>query len=152
LRVLQVNGAAGAGQDAPTGRIKFVGGDGILSLLSYKGRMFANSTTRTAIFYDGIELIRVPTNDPTLAIGMDKLPEGAFSLRCDVLAVSHRQEANADAAQQFQARGHAVVQSRKFSGRADTVKYDESKDLLVLEASEGDLATLVRPRGNGVAV
>jgi lipopolysaccharide export system protein LptA len=113
--------------------------------------MFANNTTRTAIFYDGVELVHMLGNDADVAIDIDKLPEGAFSLRCDVLTVSRPQEANADGLQQLQARGHVVLQSREFSGRADQVKYDESKDLLVLEASEGNLATLVRPKAKGAA-
>jgi hypothetical protein len=149
LRVLQVSGAAGAGSD--TRGFRFFGGSGILTRVNYQGRMFANNTTRTTIFYDGVELVHMPGNDADVAIDIDKLPEGALYLRCDQLTASRRQEANADGMQQLQARGHAVVWSRDFFGRADQIKYDESKDLLVLEASEGNLATLVRQKAKGAA-
>jgi RNA polymerase sigma factor (sigma-70 family) len=142
LRMLEVSGAAGAGSDARG--FRFFGGSGVLTRVDYRGRMFANNTTRATIFYDGVELVHMPGTNTDVAIDIDNLPEGALYLRCDVLTVSRRQEANADGMQQLQARGDAVVGSREFSGRADLVKYDESKDLLVLEASEGNLATLVR--------
>jgi RNA polymerase sigma factor (sigma-70 family) len=149
LRVLEVSGAAGAGSDARG--FRFSGGTGILTRVDYRGRMFANNTTRTTIFYDGAELVHMPGNNADVAIDIDNLPEGALYLRCDVLTVSRRQEANADGMQQLLARGDAVVGSREFSGRADLVKYDESKELLVLEASEGNLASLVRQRAKGAA-
>jgi lipopolysaccharide export system protein LptA len=120
-----------------------------LTRVQYLTRMFANNTTRTAIFYDGVELVHLPSNDPDVAIDLDKLPEGALYLRCDQLKVYSRQEPNAKGMQQMEARGHAMVQSREFSGRADIVKYDESKELVVLEANEGNLATLVRQKAKG---
>jgi lipopolysaccharide export system protein LptA len=120
-----------------------------LTRVQYLTRMFANNTTRTAIFYDGVELVHLPSNDPDVAIDLDKLPEGALYLRCDQLKVYSRQEPNAKGMQQMEARGHAGVQSREFSGRADTIKYDESKELVVLEANEGNLATLVRQKAKG---
>ena len=41
------------------------------------------------------------------------------------------------------------MQSREFYGRADIIKYDEIKELVVFEASEGNLATLYRQKGRG---
>jgi RNA polymerase sigma factor (sigma-70 family) len=171
LRVLQSNGAAVSVQvqETQTGSLMFGLGansdaglsgsvalneanPGILTRVNYRGRMLANSTTRTAIFYDGVELVHVPSNDPDLAIDIDKLPERALYLRCDQLKFYNRREANSkEETQQLEAHGHALVIAREFSGRADLVRYDESKDLLVLEASAGNLATLVRQRANGTA-
>jgi lipopolysaccharide export system protein LptA len=120
-----------------------------LTRVNYFTRMFANNNTRTAVFYDNVEVVHLPTGDPDLVVDIDKLPEGALYMSCDQLKVYSRQEANNKGNQQMEARGHAKVQSKEFWGRADVIKYDESKELVVFEASEGNLATLVRQKGKG---
>lgn len=154
LRILQwgVKGQEGGPSAAPERQhgVKPPEEELKLTRVQYLTRMFANNNTRTAIFYDGVELVHLPGNDPDVAIDIDNLPEGALYLRCDQLKV-YSQETNAKGVQQMEARGHATVQSREFSGRADVVKYDESKELVVLEASEGNLATLVRQKAKGAA-
>jgi lipopolysaccharide export system protein LptA len=153
LRILQLSpkDEAGAAQNNPPKpqADKAVEEELKLTRVNYLGRMFANNNTRTAVFYDNVELVHVPTDDPNLVIDIDKLPEGALYLRCDQLKVYSRQAENSKGSQQMEARGHGLVQSREFWGRADIIKYDESKELVVFEASEGNLATLVRQKGKG---
>lgn len=122
-----------------------------LTRISYLGRMLANNNTRTAVFYENVELVHVPTSDANLAIDIDKMPDGAFYLRCDLLTVYQRRESANKTYQQMEARGRAAVQAKEFWGRADVIKFDESKDLIIFEASEGNLATLYRQRARGVA-
>jgi RNA polymerase sigma factor (sigma-70 family) len=183
LRVLQSEGAARSVYEMQTGSLRFFGGlanvpgrgltvntdagrsgsivlnegnvgIGTLTRVNYRGRMFANNTKRTLIFYEGVEVVQMPSNDPDLAIDPDKLPEKALYLRGDQLKFYTRQQPNAkpnEENRQLEAHGHALVKAPEFSGRADVVKYDESTDLLVLEASEGNLATLSRQRAKGAA-
>src|SRR5262249_5767591 len=49
---------------------------------------------------------------------------------------------DARAALALEAHGKAAVQSQQFWGRADVIKYDPRKELVVLEAEEGNVATL----------
>jgi hypothetical protein len=123
-----------------------------LTRVNYLGRMFANNTNRTAIFYDNVEVVHVPTNNPDLPINLNQLPEGAMYLRCDQLKVYNSRDSrdpNAKVNQLMEAYGHSQVQSREFYGRADVIKFDESKSLVVFEASDGNFATLVRQKARG---
>lgn len=123
-----------------------------LTRISYKGQMFVNNDTRTAHFYDDVELVHVPTDDPNLAIDLDKLPKGAMYLRADRLKVNGQQEGSTKGqGQQMEADGKALVQSQEFWGRADLIKYDEAKALVIFEGTDGNLATLYRSQARGTA-
>jgi hypothetical protein len=120
-----------------------------LTRVTYLGRMFANNTTHLAIFYDNVEVVHVPSENENLVIDVDKLPQGGMYVRSDQLRVFSRKEASGKSHQEMEARGRAVVQSQEFWGRADVVKYDESKELVIFEANEGNLATLYKIERRG---
>ncbi len=122
-----------------------------LTRINFLTRMFANNITRTAVFYDGVEVVHLPSDDPDVIIDIDHLPKGGMYLRCDQLQVYNRQEPGTQGSQEMEARGNASVQSEEFWGRADVIKYDESKELMIFEAREGRLATLVRQKAKGTA-
>jgi lipopolysaccharide export system protein LptA len=125
-----------------------------LTRVYYLGRMYANNTKRVAVFYDGVEVIHVPTDDPNLVVDIDKLPQGGMYLRCDQLRVYTQKvdpAPDGKVNQMMEARGKARVQSREFSGVADVIKYDESKELVIFEAADGNLATLYRVKSRGAA-
>jgi hypothetical protein len=42
-----------------------------------------------------------------------------------------------------------AIESQEFSGSADVVKYDESKEQVILEGSDGNLAVLTKQKGRG---
>lgn len=127
-----------AGQPAKEEELK-------LTRITYIGRMFANNNSRTAIFYDNVEVISVPSEDPNLELNPDKaLPKGGLYLSCDLLKVYSRRDAAGKTHQEMEARGKSLVRSDAFWGRADVIKYDESKDLVVFESSEGNLSTLYK--------
>jgi hypothetical protein len=76
-----------------------------------------------------------------------------MTLSCNKLrAVSRRLDANT-VAQEFEAtdrvRLKGKLASGEFSGQSDLVKYDESKDQLILEGQNGNLATLSRQLAPG---
>jgi lipopolysaccharide export system protein LptA len=121
-----------------------------LTRVTYLGRMFANNNTRTAIFYDNVEVVNVPSDNPDLPIDIDHLPEGGLYLRCEQLTVYSQKQQNGKAWQQMEAHRKAQVQSREFWGRADIIKYDESKEQVIFEATEGNLATLYRVKARGL--
>lgn len=120
-----------------------------LTRITYFGRMFGNNNTRTAFFYENVEVVNVPSDNPNLAIDMDKLPEGAVFMRCDKLKVYTHKDAAGKSFQEMEARGKALVQSKEFRGRADAIKFDESKDLVILEGSETNPAICYRIKVRG---
>jgi len=148
LRILQL----GAKEDPSAPGKPLASGETELKLtrVNYLGRMFANNVTRTAVFYDNVEVVHLPTDDPNLEIDLNKLPEKAMYLRCDQLKVYNPREVGARGMQQMEARGRAQVQAREFYGRADVIKYDENKELMVLEATDGNLASLYRQKAKGL--
>ena len=148
LRILQLGAkedGSAPGKPAASGETELK-----LTRVNYLGRMFANNVTRTAVFYDNVEVVHVPTDDPNLEIDLNKLPEKAMYLRCDQLKVYNPREVGARGMQQMEARGRAQVQAREFYGRADVIKYDENKELMVLEATDGNLASLYRQKAKGL--
>ncbi len=152
VRLLRLGDKDDDGPTAPRAVAKASSTDEELKLtrINFLGSMFANNVTHTAIFHDSVEVVNVPTDDANLPIDLDKLPKRALYLRCDVLKVySRRDAAGVKANQEMEARGRASVQSEDFSGRADTIKFDEAKDLVIFEAGEGNLATLFKQEGRG---
>jgi hypothetical protein len=65
-------------------------------------------------------------------------------MRCNQLKLYNRRQPDGKSNQEMEAHGKASVQAQEFWGRADVIKYDESKDVVVFEAGEGNLATLNR--------
>lgn len=120
-----------------------------LTRVNYLGRMFVNNQSRTAIFYDGVEVVNVPTDNPDLPIDVDRLPPGGLYLRCEQLKVYSRKDGNGKMTQEMEAHRKAVVQSREFWGRADVIKFDESKDQVIFEATGSNQATLYRVKELG---
>lgn len=119
-----------------------------LTRINFQGHMQANKASGVVIFTDHIDLIHVPASDPDAPIDPLKLPIGGMWLGCNKLrAVSRRIDANT-VQQEFEATDRVRIQGRmasgEYSGQADIVKYDESKDLLILESTGTNLATLSR--------
>jgi hypothetical protein len=119
-----------------------------LTRIHFGGHMQANRASGVVLFTDRIQLMHGPGSDPDAEIHPDRLPVGGLWLGCNRLrAVSRRQE-DGTVAQEFEAADRVRIQGRlssgEFSGQADVVKYVESKDLLILEGQNGNLATLTR--------
>jgi RNA polymerase sigma factor (sigma-70 family) len=141
----QEEGPARPGASRPPSPVPTSGPDEMrLTKINYWGSMFGNNNSHTAIFYNNVELVNAPSNDPGLNVDLDKLPPGAMYLRCNQLKVYSRRQADGKAMQEMEAHGKALVQAQEYWGRADIIKYDESKEVLVFESGEGNLATLNR--------
>jgi lipopolysaccharide export system protein LptA len=112
--------------------------------------MRANNKKGIATFNDRIVVIHVPTPDPDLEIKEAQPPQGAMYLTCEKLEVlSHKLEGNR-ASQEMRAYQKVFVAGQDFSGRADIVKYDESKDdQIIFEGSDGNSAVLYKQKGPG---
>lgn len=118
-----------------------------LTRIGYRDRLYANNRTRTAIFYGDVRVVHLPADNPDLKIDLDKPPPGLLYMTCEKLTVF----TDAAKAQQMEAQVRVLVQSQEFWGRADVVRYDESKDQIIFIGSEGNPATLCRQRVAGQA-
>lgn len=143
VRIMQP-GAVNEGRPGPRPTAEPGAEEMKVTRIQYFGHMFANNNTRTAIFRDKVEVVHLPGSDPNISVNVDNLPAGAMYLRCNQLKVYSRREAGGKSNQEMEAHGKASVEAQEFRGRADIIKYDESKDLVVFEATEGNQATLYR--------
>jgi lipopolysaccharide export system protein LptA len=120
-----------------------------LTQMTYDGRLSANNRRGSAIIWDNVQVWHVPTNDPELKINPNKPPLGYMYLRCRKMEVFSHKLPDGRTSKEMRALGKAEVEAKEFSGRADTIKYDESKEQVILEGSEGNPAVLYREKVQG---
>ncbi len=122
-----------------------------LTRVSFDGYMLANNVHRTAVFTGNVEVIHLASDNPDVPVDITKpLPKGAMYMRSEHLKVSSHKHADGKTShQELEANNHVLVQSQEFWGRGDRVTYDESKELVIFEGLNGNLATLYRENGRG---
>jgi hypothetical protein len=109
-----------------------------------------NSTRVVTISGFPIDLVYLPAEDPDVPIDLDNLPPRSFWMRCGRLKASNTKLDNKTAAQEFEASNQVVIKAQEFYAHADIAKYDESKDLLILEGKGTNEAVLwQQPRVGG---
>jgi lipopolysaccharide export system protein LptA len=120
-----------------------------LAQVTYQGKMSANNKRGIATFYDKVVLINMPAADPDVRIDENRLPTGALYLSCDKLEVLSHKLPNGATSKEMRAYKKVSIESQEFSGHADEVKYDESKEQIILEGTEGKPAVLYRQKVQG---
>jgi hypothetical protein len=118
-----------------------------LTYTSYQGKMYANNKSGMATFWDHVVVIHLPTDNPHLPIDELRPPKGSMYLSCEQLEVfNHKSADGKTSTQEMLATKKVVIEGQDYSGRADKVKYDESKGQLILEGENGNMATLYQVR------
>jgi lipopolysaccharide export system protein LptA len=120
-----------------------------LTHVTYTGRLSANNKLGSATFWDDVEVLHVPTNNPDLKIDVDHPPEGYLFLRCNKLELFSHKRPEGRTSKEMRATGKVKIEAKEFSGHADEVKYDESKEQVILEGTEGNPAVLQREKVRG---
>jgi lipopolysaccharide export system protein LptA len=120
-----------------------------LTRVTYQNRMYANNKKGIATFYDKVVLIHVPTDDPNLQIDENRLPPGYLYMSCEKLEVLKNKLPDGRTYQEMRAFKKVAIESQEFSGNAEVVKYDESKEQVILEGSDGNLAELIKQKVHG---
>jgi lipopolysaccharide export system protein LptA len=121
-----------------------------LTEVAYQGRMRAQNQKGLATFYDQVRVIDVPTNNPDLKVNDVHLPAGSMFLSCEKLEVLRHKQTNGDFTREMRAYKKVFIEAQEFSGHADIVKYDESKQIIILEGTDGHLAVLNKEKKVGV--
>lgn len=124
-----------------------------LTWVRYEQRLQVDNTRRTAKFYKNVEVLHLPMDDPALQREFDDLanhpPPGAVFLRCERLDVYSSKDVQGRSQQEFTAKERAEVQAAEFSGRAGIIKFDEVKQLVIFEGTNGALAELYMYKQKG---
>jgi lipopolysaccharide export system protein LptA len=119
-----------------------------MTYVQFLQRMDANSKTNTANFWGGVQVLNFPCDNAKEDIDLDtilsrELPLNWMYLRCDRLRVLDRPE-NGRSNQQLHAFGRVRVQTREYTAEAETVTYEERKDLVVFIGDKNNPATLTK--------
>jgi lipopolysaccharide export system protein LptA len=114
-----------------------------LTRVVYAGSLHADNKKRIATFYDDVEVYHGPADDPDIQLDPAHLPVGWMYLRCKILKVYSESLPNGQKNQHMEATGQVRIRASDYWGDAKTVKYDEGKDLIILDGGE-DYAHLYR--------
>jgi hypothetical protein len=107
--------------------------------------MRGDQTRQVVKFFDRVHIIHTPVVRLEDEINEDKLNENGIVVDAAehaVMAVRNGEENKKY--RDFQAVGDVHVQARDFWGQADTLSYDQQKDMLTFQGSESQKARLYR--------
>lgn len=91
-----------------------------------KGKVFQQAT-----FKDGIQVINIPANSPTVEIVKHRLPHGAMLLTCNKeLVVWTHKQGNDPPLQRMTATGNAYLRTDEYDGWADLINSDGPRVIL----------------------
>jgi hypothetical protein len=118
-----------------------------LTRIDFGGRMFSttnNTKDRTTRFYDNVEVYHQPADNPDVKVDPDHPPKGGMYLRCNLLTVLTRALPDGKTTQFMHAERSVSFRTPDFYGTADIVKYDQSKEQVIFEGANGNLAVIYR--------
>jgi len=131
-----------------------------LTWVRFTGSLMADSPKRTVKFWsskgDFVDVLHMPHDNPGLNLKMDhliaKLPQGAMHVRCQLLTVFTSKTPDGKQFQMMEATGKAYVNwQNEFYGWAETIKFDESKQQLILQGTDDNPALLNKAGASGAA-
>jgi lipopolysaccharide export system protein LptA len=136
-----------------------------LTLVRFTGSLTADSPKRTVKFWsakgDFIDVVHMPYDNPGLNLKMDhlitRLPQGAMHLRSQLLTVYTSKTPDGKQFQTMEATGKAFINwQNEFNGWAEVIRFDESKQQMILEGTDDNPAMVnkfpVRGGTPGVSV
>src|SRR5262249_55884270 len=112
--------------------------------VKYRQKLWANNQTHTAMFWENVEVIHLPVDQPykDLVPDPEKLPPGGLYLQADILKVLTSRAENGTTNQEMTAQGKVMAKLQEFWARADIVMYNQAKDQLILEATGDNKVTI----------
>ncbi|MSQ95014.1 MAG: hypothetical protein EXR98_10730 [Gemmataceae bacterium] len=123
-----------------------------LTNVKFRDHMLAEQKpeVKTATFYgysSGVEVFHFATVDINAKMNADKPPKDGLYLRCEILTVEERKIGDR-VSQTMIAKQNVIFKTDKYFGRADIMKYDEAKDVIILEAAPGNVVQLYQLENN----
>ena len=113
--------------------------------IKFSGKMQGYRNRQASTFHDDVEVLYGPVERRLETIDRDDLPEQAGWMGCDLLEVVQREETKGGKGHvELKATTNAQIEGRTFSGQADQIIYDGSKDLYILRADGSRVATIWR--------
>jgi hypothetical protein len=122
----------------------------VLTRITYEGRMDGNNVRRIANFFDQVEVIYGPADDPDIKVDPANPPPRFMVLNCqEKLAVYSHPLPNGQKSQEMEATGKVRVHAQEFWGNAQTITYDQTKEEVILHGTKENPAVLYRVKTRG---
>ena len=126
-----------------------------LTRVIFEGAMEADQQRGIIIFRESLQMYHLPSQNLDQPLNPDDLPRGAFFLTCEEIQATMGRPAPGSPpgapgaaapgpSREFRAFHRVRVHANEFTAVADELKYDEGKDLLILEGRGANRATLFR--------
>jgi len=115
-----------------------------LTRVLFEGIMEADQQLGILTFREALQMFHLSSQNIDMELNPDALPKGALYLTCEEIQATVGKSPGGAAPREFRAANRVRVHANEFTAIADDLKYDESKELLVLEGRGANRATLVR--------
>lgn len=115
-----------------------------LTRVLFEGLMEADQQLGIITFREALQMFHLASQNIDVELNPDALPKGALYLTCEEIQATVGKSQGGAAPREFRAANRVRVHAKEFTAVADDLKYDESKELLVLEGRGANRATLVR--------
>lgn len=120
--------------------------------VTFSGKTIGNMRERQTTFNDRVRIVYGPVAHPLDTIDPDNLPKDGGEMRCDKLEILQHPETSAQKNYiELRADGDAKLEGRSFYAQADSISFDESKELYTLRSKGNRQVTIWRqatPGGN----
>ncbi|HYT93362.1 MAG TPA: hypothetical protein VEL76_31890 [Gemmataceae bacterium] len=119
-----------------------------LTRVDFLERLFSDQPQkngmRMSIFYGDVHVLHLPADQLDVEVDVDKPPKGAMYMTSELLTVWTKPMPGGKNHQEMRADRNVFFRTFEFFGRADVVKYDQTKDQVIFE---GNPTTLYRRKG-----
>lgn len=113
--------------------------------VTFAGKTIGNIHERKSTFHDRVHIVYGPVSTPLTTIDPDNLPRDGGWMQCNSLTVLQLQDAETKKAHvELRAEGNAKLEGRSFFAQADSISFDESKELYTLRAKGSREVTIWR--------
>jgi hypothetical protein len=119
-----------------------------LTRVDYQGRLFSSTNpkdkTRITKFYDKVEVLHLPANNPDIKIDIDKMGKGGFYMKCERLTIFSKPMPDGKTGQYMRAEKNVSFQSQDMKGQAPLLKYSQPEELVIFEGDKTNPVVLYR--------
>jgi len=103
--------------------------------IDFQGKNIGNIDKRYSTFYDRVQLVYGPVQQPLEKIDPDELTDDAATMRAEKLQITQAENEKDDTSfVQMLATGNAQLEGKLFHARADLISFDESNEMYRLRS------------------
>jgi hypothetical protein len=111
---------------------------------------FGGHTAWTSGFYDNVEVLYGPVDEPMETISRDELTDGCGWMACEQMEVTQHPQTDSEPSHiTLLAIGNAQIEGKEFRGEGDRISYDGAKGQYILRGDSNQDAVICRQKKIG---